>query len=846
VDWTAKSDAAWLSVSPESGTAGSHKLTLTATANTAEADRTAKVIIRAVSGSGSDTVTVLQSMNVQIALSVKDLLLDDRESTNEVAFAVNANWTAESDSEWLSVSPESGTAGNHQLTLAATANTAEEDRTAKVIIRAVNDRGNLSSSDTVTVLQSMKVQIALSVKELLLDSRESTNEVSFTVNTDWTAESDSAWLSVSPESGMAGTHQLTLIAAANTAETARTARVIIQTSGDNCSDTVTVQQAGDPPYVFVAKSDEHEVNWGEWDAATLGKDGMDFYYDFEDGRPSQFAILDRNSNTLRGFMMFNHEGLPAVMLDGEHLLVFSNYRRNVFDLTIYLGDDIIYQDSIVAEKDWDEYRTAGVRTRATDDPLQMSRGLHFVVDGVACAFSVATLPATFGASTVMAAFSCTKAVVSLVDYACEGCVPNWINNTITAVDIATGNAFGVGLDLIEDFITQGLASEYERMKEITAVMSFESTADVIRSDIKYESANFMITASFYGRDWQKHFGSKKVTVGAVIGTEPYPSIGTEAGNAIAMSEDRVSRLGNTVSESETVEKKDLTKGTTYHYRPFVAFGDGSATSYGEDKTFKTKDIVISLVSPAADTDLEPGEPVEVTFLCVDENGKPVFDCRVDFESVGGSTKYSSAGTDERGRASATFTPNRKVASLTAKVYDENKLISECTFGTEIDLVGEWVCEEYSAGSGFHYYSRVIFYSDGTCEFREGIEPHADCGCIIYSDHVYTGIYSYHDYAEYNYCDLTIVFLTKQCTPLCTPICNPGDPSTAESLASICTMSPGRSNGVGVGFYIEDFLRDYRKVGAGSAIKSAVAPVNFTDTAKYIVEEKNGKVLIILK
>lgn len=65
--------------------------------------------------------------------------------------------------------------------------------------------------------------------------------VKVTTNYDWTAVSSGGWLAVSPDKGRAGTHELTLTAAANTTTAARTAQVDIQV-GHKIS-TIKVSQA---------------------------------------------------------------------------------------------------------------------------------------------------------------------------------------------------------------------------------------------------------------------------------------------------------------------------------------------------------------------------------------------------------------------------------------------------------------------------------------------------------------------------------------------------------------------------------------------------------------------------
>lgn len=101
-----------------------------------------------------------------------------------------------------------------------------------------------------------------------------TSTLSFTATEAWSTDVTdtkvSAWLSVSPSSGAAGTVNMTVTAQPNPGESSRVARVTIRCGSDSKSFTVT--QAGNPPAVIPVTSvtlDKASLNLEEGETAVL-------------------------------------------------------------------------------------------------------------------------------------------------------------------------------------------------------------------------------------------------------------------------------------------------------------------------------------------------------------------------------------------------------------------------------------------------------------------------------------------------------------------------------------------------------------------------------------------------
>jgi hypothetical protein len=239
--WTSTSDQTWLTVSPAPAT-GNGTLTFTAAANPLILPRMATVTVSAT-GATSQTITVTQQAASGTAtLGVSTTTTNIGAAANSTAsldVTSNTAWTASSNQTWLTISPASGT-GNSSLTFTATANPTVSTRTATVTVSATG-----ASSQTVTVTQTgVSTTLSLLTPAISLAAGTGSTPIKYTFsvmsNTDWTASSNQAWLTVSPASAT-GNDLLTVSADPNPNMVTRTATVTVTATG-GISQTVTVTQ----------------------------------------------------------------------------------------------------------------------------------------------------------------------------------------------------------------------------------------------------------------------------------------------------------------------------------------------------------------------------------------------------------------------------------------------------------------------------------------------------------------------------------------------------------------------------------------------------------------------------
>lgn len=155
------------------------------------------------------------------------------------------NWTASSDSDWLTVTPTSGAASESAttVTLNATQNNSGAERTAKITITAGAD------TKTITITQ------AAFVPDLSIDRYGNWSVlgydgtdfqfVTIKANTDWTLSCDQTWLTLGATSGSATADETVMLTAAeNTTTSERTATLYLRDNANTVEKTFTVTQEG--------------------------------------------------------------------------------------------------------------------------------------------------------------------------------------------------------------------------------------------------------------------------------------------------------------------------------------------------------------------------------------------------------------------------------------------------------------------------------------------------------------------------------------------------------------------------------------------------------------------------
>ena len=238
-DWTANSDAAWVTVTPAAGSGADAGATITVSVakNDTFDARSAKVSVKA--GPLSATITVNQAgKDVVFTLSDQELNAEVAGLEKTIEFESNIDWTAASDADWVTVTPASGKASDAKasITIKAGENVLTKVRTAKVSVSA----GNKTAVITVSQKAAPAYFRLTSSSEQTIEYNGETS-ISFESNAAWTVSSDAEWLSVSPANGE-GNGTVNVKAGINESNDKRTAKLVF-TAGEATAEVTIIQKS---------------------------------------------------------------------------------------------------------------------------------------------------------------------------------------------------------------------------------------------------------------------------------------------------------------------------------------------------------------------------------------------------------------------------------------------------------------------------------------------------------------------------------------------------------------------------------------------------------------------------
>ena len=197
VDWTVELEENWVSLSATTGI-GDGIITVTAEPNTISEMRRANVTV--VSGSLSRRVIVTQEAGedpVSISISPDSLFVSASGGLQHLSITANSDWRlVSSDEEWISFLTSSGT-GDAELDIIVDLNESSEGRMGTVSIYH-----NLMMMGSVVVVQEGRPNIfETDVTELEVRPEGGEYTIQLTANQSWTTNSDSEWMTCTPESG---------------------------------------------------------------------------------------------------------------------------------------------------------------------------------------------------------------------------------------------------------------------------------------------------------------------------------------------------------------------------------------------------------------------------------------------------------------------------------------------------------------------------------------------------------------------------------------------------------------------------------------------------------------------
>lgn len=140
---------------------------------------------------------------------------EDKAGNQTLVINTDGTWTTTTNDNWITITPQSGTAKDSLVTISVTENNTGDERTGSVSVTV----GETTKS--VVITQKGKYFKVDDNGEASIPSKGGSRIVTFSTNCPWTAESTSAWVTLSPTSG-SETGQLSITASENASTAART------------------------------------------------------------------------------------------------------------------------------------------------------------------------------------------------------------------------------------------------------------------------------------------------------------------------------------------------------------------------------------------------------------------------------------------------------------------------------------------------------------------------------------------------------------------------------------------------------------------------------------------------
>jgi hypothetical protein len=361
----------------------------------------------------------------------------------------------------------------------------------------------------------------------------------------------------------------------------------------SCSKSLTEEENRDPnqkeletDYVFIDNLNDSQ----EWDAAILGKEGLNYFYKFNEGMPEKFAIWDNNNDSLAIWAEFNDEGFPSCIVSGNYAYIMENYQNNTFDLTVTLNNEIIVITKGV-EYDNSISTLNMARSRANAN-TENARITNAVISSISCAASMSlaiagttitggvAAPAAIG----LASIGCASAIVSIIDVTTDGeIVPPWLSNTLVATGCLTGK-----LDCFVSILQMGIsiagaALDIQAAQQIAHnAQSVMMSAVVKENKYSYVKIDLPINHNINPNNIQE----TDIQFGIFYGENPQ----LPANDRTRVKDEHLDWItllnGNTIG---FIELKNLKPNTTYYFMPYMLYG--KALSTGEIKSFTTHGTV---------------------------------------------------------------------------------------------------------------------------------------------------------------------------------------------------------------------------------------------------------------
>lgn len=188
-----------------------------------------------------------------ITLNKSSVSFDELADEESISFSTTADWIAEIVNDradgWLSVTPQSGSAGDASITIKAKENDTPDERNASVRIKAG------SASKTISVSQKQKDALTVTASKFEVEAEGGEVKIEVKANIDFEYaidESAKEWIKYEGTRAMK-TSTLTFSVAKNDDTDKREGKIAIKSGEFN--EVVTIYQAGSEPSIVISQNE---------------------------------------------------------------------------------------------------------------------------------------------------------------------------------------------------------------------------------------------------------------------------------------------------------------------------------------------------------------------------------------------------------------------------------------------------------------------------------------------------------------------------------------------------------------------------------------------------------------
>lgn len=344
-------------------------------------------------------------------------------------------------------------------------------------------------------------------------------------------------------------------------------------------------EEGESDYVFV-----EDIGDSDWDAAVLGKEGLNYFYKFKDGISEEFAIWDNAKKEVAAYVEFDENGYPKNIIAGEYTYVFGNVSENVFDLAVMqAGELVFWQDDIPVVMNEVNIDTRAFRgnTKAMSSLMDSARKTNAMLAVFSCGASIPGTLVSGGWLIPLTVMSCSSAIVSVFDVACNGCTPGWLTEAAMIAGFAgsLGSSpaalAGMFCATLSNAITITAIDREIEIRKAENLLTMEISTKLQKTGFTTARIELPVKHQIsFDKIWDTH-----IEGGIFYGKNP----SLPANDRIKEKDEHLNSVvlanGGTTG---VVELKNLKPNTTYYYKPYLVYG--MVISEGEIKEFKTGEI----------------------------------------------------------------------------------------------------------------------------------------------------------------------------------------------------------------------------------------------------------------